>query len=305
MGIVEQKEKTIMYTIMGATGNVGGRIAGELLAKGKEVRAIGRSAERLQSLVDKRAQAAVGKITDREFLKEAFRGSTAVFFMIPPNFAAENYKAYQNEITDNGVAAITDAGVKHVVVLSSQGAHMTEGNGVVEGLAAMERKFAGLDGVNVLNLRPAFFMENFMNMMGMIKTANMNGSNLKSSVKFPMIAAKDIATAGADALLALDFQGKSHRDLLGQRDLSMGETTKIIGAAIGKPELPYVELPPEAMKKGIMDMGMNENIAGAMVEYYEGLNSGAIQGDATRSPGNTTETPFEEFAQVFAVVYKK
>ena len=180
---------------------------------------------------------------------------------------------------------------------------MTKGNGVVEGLGVMEQKFAGMDGVNVLNLRPAFFMENFMTMIGMIKNANMNGSNLKGDLKFPMIATKDIAKAGANELLSLDFTGKSHRDLLGQRDLSMNETTKILGAAIGKPELPYVEFPPEAMKKGIMDMGLNENIAGAMVEYYEGLNSGEIHSETARSHGNTTETPFEEFAQVFAAVY--
>ncbi len=294
-----------MYTIMGATGNVGGKIAEELLTQGKNVRCIGRSAEKMQPLVEKGAQAAVGNVMDVNFLTEAFKGSTAVFFMIPPNFAAENYLSYQKEVIDKGVAAISAAGVKNVVVLSSQGAHMMKGNGVVEGLGVMERKFAEIDGVNVLNLRPAFFMENFMTMIGMIKNANMNGSNLKGDLKFPMIAAKDIATAGASALLALDFTGKSHRDLLGQRDLSMNETTKILGAAIGKPELPYVEFPPEAMKKGIMDMGLNETTAGAMVEYYESLNSGDIHSETTRSAKNTTETPFEEFAKTFAFVFQK
>ncbi len=49
-------------------------------------------------------------------------------------------------------------------------------------------------------------------------------------------------------LLALDFSGKQTRELLGQRDLSMDEATAIIGKAIEKPDLKYVQLPGEQMQ---------------------------------------------------------
>ena len=48
--------------------------------------------------------------------------------------------------------------------------------------------------------------------------------------------ARDIGSAAAKALLALDFSDKQTRELLGQRDLSYVEATTIIGETIGKPK---------------------------------------------------------------------
>ncbi len=57
-----------MYVIMGATGNIGSKLADILLDKGKKVKVIGRSAERLQPFVDHGAIPAVGDVSDVEFL---------------------------------------------------------------------------------------------------------------------------------------------------------------------------------------------------------------------------------------------
>jgi len=244
-----------MYAIMGATGNVGGGIAEKLLAEGKNIRAIGRSTEKLQPLIGKGAEVAAGDVTDAAFLKKAFDGAEAVFFMIPPNFQADNFRVYQNGIIDNAIAAVKETGVKYVVALSSQGAHLSEGNGPVAGLHDMEQKFAGLKDVNTLYLRPTFFMENTFMYIDAIKGMNLIGSNLKPDAKLPMIASRDIAKAGADALLSLDLTGNSVKDLLGHRDLTMTETTKILGEAIGKPDLPYVELGFGDVKNALLGIG--------------------------------------------------
>ena len=57
-----------MYVIMGATGNIGSKLANILLDKGEKVKVIGRSAERLQPFVDHGAEAAVGDVSDVGFL---------------------------------------------------------------------------------------------------------------------------------------------------------------------------------------------------------------------------------------------
>ena len=57
-----------MYVIMGATGNIGSKLANILLDKGEKVKVIGRSSERLQPFVDHRAIAAIGDISDVSFL---------------------------------------------------------------------------------------------------------------------------------------------------------------------------------------------------------------------------------------------
>ncbi len=85
-----------MYVITGATGNTGHLIAQALLDAGQAVRAVGRSTERLQPLVDRGAQAAVGDLHDADFLARAFAGATAVYAMVPPSFGAADFRAYQN-----------------------------------------------------------------------------------------------------------------------------------------------------------------------------------------------------------------
>ena len=47
-----------MYTIMGATGNIGSKLIELLLKENQRVRAVGRSADRLKSLVERGAEAA-------------------------------------------------------------------------------------------------------------------------------------------------------------------------------------------------------------------------------------------------------
>ena len=78
-------------------------------------------------------------------------------------------------------------------------------------------------------------------------------------LKISMIATVDIVSAAADHLLKRDFSSKAVHELLGERDASMDEVTKILGGKIGKPDLHYVQFSAEDEKKGLMDFGMSED----------------------------------------------
>jgi uncharacterized protein YbjT (DUF2867 family) len=60
-----------MYTILGATGNVGRKIADILIKKGEKVRLLSRSVDKLRSIVGPNAQAFAGDAKDAEFLAKA------------------------------------------------------------------------------------------------------------------------------------------------------------------------------------------------------------------------------------------
>ncbi len=66
-----------MYTILGATGNIGSVTSKALLAKGEKVRVVGRNAGRLQPFVQRGAEAFVGDVTDTEAMKRALKGARA------------------------------------------------------------------------------------------------------------------------------------------------------------------------------------------------------------------------------------
>ena len=123
-----------MYAITGATGNTGSFAAEKLLARGEKVRVIGRDAGRLAHLVSKGAQAFVADLTDAAGLAKAFDGVRAVYALLPPDLAAADPRAYQEQVSGALAAALEKASVPKAVVLSSIGADKAEKTGPVVGL---------------------------------------------------------------------------------------------------------------------------------------------------------------------------
>lgn len=292
-----------MFVITGATGNTGSKISEALLAQGKMVRAIARTREKLAVLEKKGAEIAVGGLEDSAFLAKAFAGAEAVYVLIPPSLTTPDLGAYQDRIGETIVGALEESRVKRVVHLSSQGAHLPSGNGPVAGLYRQERRLNALPGIHVLHLRPGYFMENHLANIGMIKSMGILGGSLKPDVKVAQIATRDIAEHAVKRLLKSDFQGQSVQDLLGPRDISMQEVTAVLGKAIGKPELPYVQFPEEDALKGMMGAGLSRSMAESYVEMNRAFNEGAL-GKVVRNPESTTPTTIEEFAPIFARAYQ-
>ncbi len=292
-----------MVVITGATGNTGSKIAELLLARREKVRVVGRDAGRLKPFTARGAEAAVGDLNDPAFVVKVFAGADAVYTMIPPNYQAEDFRAYQRGIAENAVTAIDKNGVRFVVNLSSQGAHLPEGTGPIAGLHEMEERLNGLAGANVLHLRPAYFMENLLMTIGLIRSSGIMGSAIRGDLKMPMIATKDVAAYAADRLARRDFSGKKVQDLLGQRDVTMDEAARIIGKKIGMPGLTYVQFAYEETEKALIGMGLSKDLSRLYVEMSRAMNEGTTD-SGKRSPQSTTATSIEEFAEIFARAYK-
>src|SRR4051794_23214144 len=87
------KERRMLVTVMGATGKTGGAVAQGLLAAGVKVRAIGRSKEKLASLVKAGAEPVLADATRASELTAAFRGADAVYALVPPNLTTPDLLA--------------------------------------------------------------------------------------------------------------------------------------------------------------------------------------------------------------------
>ena len=293
-----------MITLLGATGNVGSKIAGILLRENQRVRVISRSFDKAKSFRRLGAEVYVGDAADSSFLTNAFTGSDGVFTLLPPDFKSTDYLSLQDRVGESIAGALRASGVKFVVNLSSTGADLADGNGPIKGLHKQEERLNALD-LNVLHLRPVYFMENLLMNIDLIRTMGIMGSALKGDLRMPMIATRDIAAAAADALIKRNFPGKRVRDLLGQRDLTMDETAKIIGKKIGKSDLKYVAFSYDDALKGMVGAGLSENVSRLYLEMSKGMNDGLFGGTKIRrTPDNTTATPVEEFADVFAEAYR-
>ncbi len=294
-----------MYVILGATGNIGSVITNALLAKGEKVRVVGRGANKLQPFVDKGAIPFPAEIRDVAALTKALEGARAAFLLIPPDPSSPDYRAAQEEKSDALAAAVQAAGLKYAVNLSSIAAQLPAGTGPIAGLHNAEIKLNRIASLHVLHLRPAYFMENELPAAELIRNMGIFGSALRPDLNIPMIATRDIGAFAAERLLKLDFSGKSTRELLGPRDVTRTEITSIIGRAIGKPELAYVQFTYAQMEQALEQKGVTTKTAQMYVEMMRAFNDGIAVGEEPRSAANTTPSTFEEFAQeVFAAAYR-
>lgn len=295
-------KKTI--AIVGATGRVGSKTASILLEKGHRLRLVARHEDKLIPYKQKGAAIFPGDSLDAKFLADVFKGIDAAFVMMPADYTADDVGAYQDRMGNAQIEAIKSSGVKNVLFLSSVGGHTEVNTGIVPGLARQEKRLNALQGVNVLILRPSYFMENLMGNIGLIKSMGINGSPIRADVRFPIIATQDIANVAAAKLDALDWQGKTVLPLLGPRDYSMAEVTRVLGKAIGKPDLPYVQFPDDQAKQGMMQqIGVSASAADAFIGLSKGINLGVFNTEK-RNAATTTPTSIEEFSKMFAEAYR-
>lgn len=293
-----------MYAICGASGNIGRMVAEQLLRKGEEVRVIGRSEERLKPLVNMGAEARVADLADTSALTRAFEGAEAVYTLIPPNMNAPDVRKYQTEIGESIAKAIQDSGVKNVVNLSSMGAHLPSGTGVVTGLHDQEERLNQLEGVNVMHLRPTFFMENHLWQIDSIKQNGMMATPQDPNKPVPQIATSDIADQVVRHLTNRDFKGHTTRELLGPGEVTLNDVATAIGQAIGKDDLKCVQVSYDDTREHLLKMGVSESVADNMLELYRAFDEGKMKPTEPRSAQNTTPTTINNFSEIFAKMYK-
>jgi len=284
-----------MYVVTGATGHTGSVVADALLAAGKKVRVIGRDAKRLERFTHQGAEAFVADATDAAAITNAFSGAEAAYLMIPP---------YEGQVGDSLVSAVKKNALKHAVLLSSYGADKPDGTGPVVGLHNFEKKLEGVAGLNALYLRAGYFMENLLPQIWVINSLGFMAGPVRGDLPLPMIATHDVGAVAAEALLKLNFQGKSSRELQGPRDVTYTEAARGIGGAIGKPSLTYQQLPAAQLRPAFQQMGMSPNNADLLLEMAEALNTKHLRMLEPRSSANSTPTTVETFiAETFVPAY--
>jgi uncharacterized protein YbjT (DUF2867 family) len=295
-----------MIVITGATGNTGKPAVEALLAKGERVRVIGRRAINLDPLTQKGAEPFFGNVEDAAMMTKAFEGASAVFLVVPAALQMEDLLAYYERISDVYATAITNARVPYAVTVSSVGAQHAKGTGPILGLHNMEQRLNRIPGLNVLHLRPAQFMDNLLRSIAPLRSMGILPGPAPASVPMPWIATKDIGEYAAERLRARNFSGSSTQELLGPREYTMEKVAAILGKAIGKPDLEYMQVPLGAIESALVATGMPKSSAALLIEMMEGGGKGLLNPQEQRSAKNTTPTTLEWFAsEVFAPAFSR
>ena len=294
----------MQYVLLGSLGNITKPVAQKLITAGHRVTIVSSNRERQAAIEALGAVAAFGKVEDIAFLSKTFTGADAVYTMVPPIYQVDDWKEYIHQVGKNFAIAIQNSGVKKVVNLSSIGAHLPAGCGPVSGLYYAEQELNRLSGVDIRHLRPAYFYTNFLNNIGMIKNAGFFGNNYGAETTLVMVHPADIAIVAADQLLQLNFSGSSVL-YIADDEKTTRQVTAALGAAIGRPDLPYVEFSDADFLKGALDAGLTGELARNFVEMGAALRTGIMIADYQQHKVPLGPVKLEDFAKEFAAAYAK
>lgn len=266
-----------MYVVAGATGNTGSVVANALLDAGEKVRVWVRSEAKGAALAARGAELAVVDLEDADSIARGLAGADAAYLLLPPAITAEDYLGIQAERAERLVAAAEAAQLKHVVVLSSIGAHHADGTGVIRALHDFEQRVEA-SGLPHTFVRAAYFQENWG---GVLPVAAQDGVLPQmlgdASRPIPMVATEDIGRTAAKALLE-GPQGVV--ELEGPARYSPRDTAAAAAEVLGK-AVATVDVPFEAQEAQLQSFGISADVAALFREMNEGIARGHVDFEGT------------------------
>lgn len=289
-----------MYVLMGANGNITSRAARALLEQGRPIRVIGRNAASLAALRQRGAELAIGDAQDARFLAQAFAGASAAYVMIPSAYDAPDLRRSQAQFGAAIATAIAQSGVRRIVNLSSVGAQQPSGTGPIAGLHEQEERLNTLPGLDLLHLRPGYFMENHLHAVEAVAALGVYASLESSDVPVPMIATRDIAAVVVRELVEPAARGVLH--LHAPRHYTFQQVATVLGRAIDLPDLRHAQAESAEAKAAMLQAGFSPGAADEMEEMARWLSAEA----RTQLPGpvEVTPTTLEDFAPRFRAAYE-
>ncbi len=291
--------------LTGSLGNVTRPLSVELVGKAHAVTVISSKTERQAAIEALGATAAIGSVLDVNFLTETFKGADVVYLMEPPiNFFDQNAdtETHWTDIAKTYAKAILLAGITKVIHLSSVGAHTNKDNGMFAIHYKEESILKELpDAVAIKFMRPVGFYTNIFRSMQTIKTRGAIVANYGGDKKEPWVSPLDIASTIAEEI-ELPFKGRTFR-YIASEELSPNEIAKILGKAIGQPDLKWVVVSDEELVNGMLQLGINPGVAKGFAQMQAFQGSGRLYEDYYRYPPVLGKTKFAAFAEDFAKVF--
>jgi uncharacterized protein YbjT (DUF2867 family) len=291
------------YIITGSLGNISLPVTKNLVQAGHNVTVISSNEDKKSEIEAIGANAAIGSLTDRAFLKETFRDADVAYLMIPSSFSLPDYGKFQHEVADNYLSALEGSNIKHIVLLSSLGAQLRKGAGPIDALGYLEEKLLAIPDLHLNFLRPSYFFSNLFSLAGMIKHVGIAGNNFgDTDEKLVLTHTDHIAEVATDALLNLST-GRTITNIAND-ERHPSEIAAVLGNAVGKENTPWITFSDEDAYNGMLGAGLNESFATLYKEMGQALRSGQMQAEYWKSrPQYFGAYKLEDFAKEFAIAF--
>jgi len=294
--------------VTGSLGNISRPLTEELLGKGHDVTVISSSFARQAEIESLGAKAAIGTLEDVDFLAETFKGADVIYAM-----EAINSKAFFNheidfieaniQIAKNYKEAIEKSNVKNIIHLSSIGAHMDKGNGILAFHYEVEKILNTLpENVSIKFMRPVGFYYNMLAFIPTIHSDNAIIQNYGGDEKEPWVSPFDIAAVIVEEV-EKPFMGREIR-YIASEEISPNKIAQTLGEAIGKPDLQWIVISDDDLLNNLVKAGMNPETAKGFVEMNMARRGNVLYEDYYRNRPVLGKIKVQDFAKDFAEIYK-
>lgn len=238
-----------MILVTGFTGNVGGEVASQLLARGATVRALVRSDKEVSP---KQVQIAVGNLNEPESIGPALKGIRRVFLL-------GGYRDMPGLL-----AKFRDAGVEHVVLLSSRSVIGGNPSNAIVNMWLNSEDAVRSSGIAWTILRPSGFMSNALRWLPELRSSDTIRAPF-ANVPIAAIDPGDIAAVASIALTSEDHSGHSY-ELSGPEALRPSDQIATLGRLLQRPLRMEPVLDNDAMAD--LRKTFSEPFADAMFRFY-------------------------------------
>lgn len=205
-----------MILVTGATGNVGGALARQLVGRGTEVRAVVRDPSKP---LPEGVSPVAGDLNDASSLRPALEGVDGLF-LIP---------GYADEIATEAAAA----GVERIVLLSGGSAVGKDTENVVSEYMIRSEQAVRQSGLAWTFLRPVSFMTNAFQWLPQLRAGDVVRAPF-ADVPIATIDPADIAAVATEALTGDGHAGEAYA-LTGPEALSPADRLAVLADALGRP----------------------------------------------------------------------
>ncbi len=294
--------------LTGSIGHIGKPLTEKLTAQGHSVTVISSNLERSQDISALGAIPVIGKLQDTGFLADTFKGADLVYTLVPPaNYFDQqlDLPGYYTALGNSFATAIRQSAVKRVINLSSIGAHLEKGNGILEGTFQVEKSLNQLpDDVTVTHIRPVEIYYNLFQYIDLIKHQGMMASNLAEDTLNVWVSTEDIADSIVEEINTPTVGRKVK--YVASDQATYQELATALGAAVGKPDLKWIQITDDQLRENLIQIGMQPKIAEKMTEMYAAIQSGLLYEHYNQNkPATWGKVKLSDFARNFASAYHK
>ena len=282
-----------MILITGASGNVGREVLKQMATTGVKVRAAFQSVSKA-AIAPSGVDIVTMDYNQPQTLQAALKGVERVFLVGPPT---PNLPTLERKAIDE----IKQSEARYVVKLSAMGGRAA----IFPRQHADSEDYIKSSGLTYTFLRPNGFMQNFVT----YNAATINTQNAfygsQGDGKVSHIDLRDIAAVAVKALTESGHEGKTYT-LTGPEALSNARVAEILSEDTGR-EIKYVDLPDEQFKQALIQAGLPEWSADALVDlqrFYREGGASAVTGDVEKLL-RRKPISFEQFSRDYAQAFQR